>query len=406
MRLATEFLNKNGRNIIWCLIILAFVFEFFRDIKRDGDFIGYVHAGQAVMDATPIYNDYLNTWPPFFSIFSVPLAMGHNISPVAIRAVWILMIACSWIFLLHLTPTLFSNADSTSKFKRKNLDDWGILLPFLLVFRFVIDDISNIQINTFLLLACVVVFKLVLKNKWLWAALLLAFIVSLKVYPVFILLYFVWKRLWKLVGFSVLFLVLINAFTVVVFGFNEAIENWNIWLHTRLGGDIIMIHKNQSLLALIAGFLSDVPRLEGVRTNFLSLTQAQIKLVFLFFVMLISIWPLYKIRKAFYKTSASQLQWEFALVLSVIPILSPLAWKYYFVFLFPLCFKIIQEVRNGNKIPRVSGLIGLSILLNIFSTDGLIGNYASDIAEVFGCITLGTGILIYTGWRYLVQNKI
>jgi len=75
-------------NIVLVVVGLGLVFELIRDSMRDGDFVGYVNAGILAMEGKNLYSDVLNTWPPFFSVFSIFLAVGDALSSVMIRFLW------------------------------------------------------------------------------------------------------------------------------------------------------------------------------------------------------------------------------------------------------------------------------------------------------------------------------
>ncbi len=59
-------------NALWVVVLLILIIEIAIDVQTDGDFQGYVNAGALVMASEDIYSDYLNTWPPLFSIFPNP----------------------------------------------------------------------------------------------------------------------------------------------------------------------------------------------------------------------------------------------------------------------------------------------------------------------------------------------
>ena len=59
---------------------MALLIEVVRDAGRAGDFVGYINAGHLALNIQNIYSDPLNTWPPLFSVFSIPLALMDGIS--------------------------------------------------------------------------------------------------------------------------------------------------------------------------------------------------------------------------------------------------------------------------------------------------------------------------------------
>lgn len=396
-----RFLSYQLPHIIWGLLILAFVFELLRDVHRDGDFMGYVNAGNAVLNGTPIYADYLNTWPPFFAVFSVPLAIVNNISPVLIRAIWLIGIAFAWIGILRLSSKLFLHKNLTLKASNDeeiSVFNWLIILPLLFVFRFVIDDISNLQINSYLLLVCLFVLSEIEKGKTTLPATILALIISLKVYPVFLLAFLLWKRYRKIAGLSVLGLLVINGVSFLIFGFETALSNYHEWVATRLSGPIIIHHKNQSIFGFCSGLFSDISRGEEIKYNLLSLESDLAKKLTILIILLAAILPAWKMRNSHKSTLIAERVWEYALILAVITLVSPLAWKYYFVFLFPLYLVTYNQIRLKKVQTWMFVTFFMSIALNILSTDGIIGRRASDIMEVYGCITFGSLLLLITGF--------
>lgn len=377
---------------IWGLIGLAFLFEIIRDVQRDGDFMGYVNAGNAVLNGTHIYLDYLNTWPPFFSIFSVPLALVHNVSPVLIRLVWLLGIIVSWYFIIRITSELY---DETNVGQGKSFWlDWKIMLPFLFTLRFVIDDISNIQINTYLLLSCLLIIRWHFNARWLWAGMLLGLIVSLKVYPVFLLLFFLWKKDFAIALTALATVLITVGLSFLVFG-DSTLELYRQWVEDRMMGETIMTHKNQSVQPWLEGFFRHESRGLGICYNVIDLTPDSARNVARGILVLLGLYPAYRLRFKKEEISVSERFGEFAVVLACFPLLSPLAWKYYFVFLFPLYFVLYQRLfRNKGGSRKWKVLFFIALALSILSTDGLIGARFSDVMEVYGCVTVATLLLI------------
>ena len=139
--------------IVLILIGIILMFELVRDSMRNGDFIGYLNAGNAVLDGKNIYLDQYNTWPPFFSIFSVILAFFDNLSCVFIKFIWLLGSVLSMFFIINESIKLIFNKSISFK---KNygtilIQNPIILIPLLIVLRFVIDNLANLQINIYML---------------------------------------------------------------------------------------------------------------------------------------------------------------------------------------------------------------------------------------------------------------
>ena len=98
------------------IVVILLLVQAFFEAQHNGDFIGYVAAGQSVLSGKNIYLDYLNTWPPFFSIVAVPLALVTSVAPYLLRLFWLLGSLAAFYVCMRLSVRLF--------LKRK------LLLPF------------------------------------------------------------------------------------------------------------------------------------------------------------------------------------------------------------------------------------------------------------------------------------
>lgn len=397
--------QQNTLRIVLAILVgLAFVFELIRDCQRDGDFVGYINAGNAVLNQTPIYSDYLNTWPPFFAIFSVPLALVDSMSPVLIRLIWIIGIIISWFYIAKYTLQLHNGSSLTLKPTKSDSEvwmlDWRVFLPFLFVLRFIIDDLSNIQINSFLLLSCLYVIHCHRNDKYLIAGIVLGIIISLKVYPIFLLFFFLYKRDYRIILTTVVVICITTLLCLSVFGWDLGLTYFADWFQNKAMGETILTHKNQSIFPWVEGLLTDQSRGLDIQYNVLSLSAAVAKKITYLIIVLSAVMIAWLFRA---NSNRYADVGKFAFVLAVIPILSPLAWKYYFVFLFPMVYLLFNYFyKNKAKQLLPMWLFVASISIAILSTDGLLGVWFSDVLEVFGCITWATVLLLVS---FLLHKK-
>ena len=80
--------------------------------------------------------------------------------------------------------------------------------------------------------------------------------------------------------------------------------------------------------------------------------------------------------------------------------ISPLAWKAYFIFLwlpylliYLILFRFDYAISSRKK-NIMKGVFFASLMLTIFSTEAFTGGYFSDVLETFGAVTFGTIISI------------
>lgn len=382
------------------LILIATTIEFGRDMFGTGDFVGYVNAGNNVLQENNIYSDYLNTWPPLFSIFSVPLALLDNFNGVVIRAFWLAGTLICLYYILRLSVQMvmqkelllpFQLSDSIDKI---NFHDWRVLLPFLFVFRFVLDNLANIQINIFMLgMAMVSLNQLLIGNNGK-ASFWLALSVSLKVFTIFLIPYFLVRRKFKMVGLTFCWMILFNSIPFLVFGFEQASNYYAQFFHDRAEPFAMILHKNQSLFAMFRSIFVHESRGLDIYINISNLTLSSAKYLSYAIAATLVGFVLWKLNTVYLKSKDIFISETF-LVLSALPIFSPLAWKAYFIFLWPSCFWVCQALmnlrRNEKDYPGVFTILMIFfVLTTTFTTEGIIGEYLSDLSEVFAAITLGT----------------
>ncbi len=402
--------------IVLLIIILALAFEIARDtFTKDGDFIGYVLVGKLVLSGDNIYtNPVINTWPPFFSIVSVPIAMLDNFNKYLVRFLWLIF---SVLAMYHITG-IFSrmsinrrlrllplNAKEKLTKHNINISHWIILIPTLLIFRYILDNLANIQINIFILLFMSYSLWLFSKGKNLIAALILAFAISIKIYPVFLLLYFIAKREPKITLYTAAFTILFSSIPFFVFGYEQTLDYYAFWYNQNVVPFASAGHKNQSYLSMMRSLLTQDTILlnnasqKEISIGVLNLSVEQVKLISYALLAAAASGVIYLFREKLIKKDSLKSFLEYAFILTIIPVLSPLSWKAYFIFLFPaffLNYLFIYQFKNSlntslNHLLRI--IFFVSILLTVFSSEMFVGAYFSDILEALSCITIGSMLL-------------
>ena len=183
--------------------------EVLRDIFREGDFGGYISAGKLAWNNLPIYSDYRNTWPPFFSIVCIPLYCLNELSFVGLRLTWLISIVFVNLIIFRWTISYFTPHQFVFNIKYEsgnqiNLYNPLFILPFILTLRIFLEEISNLQINLFILALSIYVLHLITHRRDLLAGIVLAFIISIKIYPILILGFLIFKHKYKSVFYTLI----------------------------------------------------------------------------------------------------------------------------------------------------------------------------------------------------------
>lgn len=374
------------------MLFILILEESIRYAFRVGDFVGYAIAGDYALHGKDLYSHWLNTWPPLFSIFCIPIYYLDAFSPTLVRLLWQLtslaafMLAfkrCVWLF--QGKRLAWFNAKTPGSLRPY---DPVILLPFALVFKYLLDNAANIQINVIMLALCVeAVYQWKENDRTVLAAFLIALTLSLKVYTLFFFVWFILNKQFRFVGFTLLFVAVLNLLCFVLYGPALAADYYVHWWKEIAQGFPMMHFKNQSFFGTIWRLTVPDDVGLGVQTNLLNLSMDQAKKLVYFIVLLAGCWPAWFIWKGS-NAETKRLQ-GMALFIALIPLLSPLAWKAYFIFLMPAIIVLSSDLLKGKLEGWKKGVFLISMLLWIGSAELFIGRALAEWAQVFSLITLG-----------------
>lgn len=388
--------------LFWIPAILLLE-EALRYAGKPGDFIGYVAAGEFTLQGRDIYIHWLNTWPPLFSVFCIPIYWIDSFSPYLARALW--QLGTLWAFYLTAKRVLFllfsKNLIFSPATKEDDINPWHpvFLLPFLLSFKFLLDNLSNIQINVMMLYLCVeAVYQWNSKNRTVLAAFLIALTLSLKVYTLFFFVWFLLIRQWKLVLYSLGFCALLTVPCFFVYGWEQSLFYYSHWWTKVAQGFPMIHHKNQSFFAAIWRLTVPIDAGLNIPTHLFHLSMDEAKKIVYLIVLLAGAWPAWRIWKK--PEGEKNMLFAMPLFLALTPLLSPLAWKAYFIFLSPAIFQLAFFYLNGVLSKWEKVLFWVSCALHILSSEIFIGFPFSEMAELFSLITLGgIGIVLLSIYR-------
>lgn len=385
------------RQFFFYLLLLVLAEETIRYAWHDGDFIGYVIAGEYALHGQDLYSHWLNTWPPLFSIFAIPIYALNEISPLLARLLWQ---TGSLFALIHLFRRLISLyygsrlvVSRTAGFGEMAITDIRLHLPFFLAFKYILDNFTNLQINIYMLALCLeAVRQWKSKGRSLLAGALIGLTMALKVYTLFFVVWFLFNRQWKVFLSAIATVLLLNIPVFLFFGVETASAYYQHWWVGIAQAFPMILHKNQSLFAAIWRLTVEEDAGLGIATNFISITMDQAKKFTYVLVLLLGAWP--AIRLLLVSKVKHKSIWGMALFFALIPLLSPLAWKAYFIFLLPAQFVLTKRWLEKRLYPFEKIIFVIAHILLILSSDIFIGMYASDVAELYSAITLGAILLV------------
>lgn len=377
------------RQAALALLVLLAAAEVARSLGRlDGViFTGYTQVGEVVLQGAggDPYGLRINTWPPFFLFLAAGLAFVARVSLAGGLLLWqVGSLAALW-GALRLMPRLAGEEPAP-------LTSAAVLVPLLMSARLLQEHFQHTQINIYVLFLILLAFHLFQQRHNGLGGLALAVAVSLRAVPIILLPYLLYRRAWHAAAWTAGFLIVINLFLpVAVFGSKEATERWRSWraIATTETQDPTPGYSNQSLLAALKRFLTKA----GSARDPVKLAVADWpteRVVRLFYALIASVGVAYAV--AFWSNRSPV--GELAVILVLMPLISPLAWKAHFVTVLVGYWLIWRVMPSPGKGRWVWGLWWASLVCLTLSAPALVGTRARAILESWDVITVGALLVL------------
>ncbi len=216
------------------LIILIFIIGYssvyrvaWGEIQRT-DFTVYTAAAQAVLDHKNIYEAHNSrgwnyVYLPFFSILMVPFAkidLAIGAGAWYVLSVFLLAYALKMSVLLALKVNLKKNKSYV----------WLWLIPLVICSQFVVSGLLRGQASSVMVFFVIAGFYFDKQNRPYLSGTSLALAVLIKVFPIALLPYFVWRKRWRCIwAFVTVFFIGCFILPASVFGWQKNIDYLSQW---------------------------------------------------------------------------------------------------------------------------------------------------------------------------------
>ncbi|GIW43395.1 MAG: hypothetical protein KatS3mg077_0677 [Candidatus Binatia bacterium] len=221
-------------------------------IHHAGDFAGYLAVGEHILRGEHPYRSAgaFNTWPPFFNLLCVPLALLARPTAYVARALWfVLNFACVW-WILRLCAMLVYNRRLTwAPGQGLAVSSPWIFVPLLLSERYVSSNFDHVQINLILFALVLAGLTAQREGRWLNGGLLVGLAAAIKLMPVTFVAYFAWRRRWAAFWSSLVAFLGLSFSPALVFGWGRFWDYVIAW-HERVAGGWGVGRLNQSVWAM------------------------------------------------------------------------------------------------------------------------------------------------------------
>jgi len=266
-----------------------------------------------------------------------------------------------------------------------------VFIVFIFSLRFFLDNMHSSQITLLILWCCVYGLYLIVKNKPISGAAILALGINIKLLPIVFLPYLIYRGYFKAFGFTLLFYVLFLFAPSLFIGHNYNMALLKTWLalinpanqNHVLDVEERSFHGLSTLLSTL--FVKDVPDVYALslKRNIADISVSALGTILLITRLLFVSFTLYFLKwKPFIKAKSIWQQFiEISYLLLLIPLIFPHQQHYAFLFAVP-AFSIIllylftdhTSVSKNNKLTVCALLVliyfsgNLKLLLGIYNS--------------------------------------
>lgn len=300
-------------------------------IHHEGDFAGYLTVGEHILRGQHPYRSAaaFNTWPPFFNLICVPLALLARPSAYLARGLWfILNFACVWWILRLCAQLVYDRRLSWASGDGLAVSSPWIFVPLLLSERYVSSNFDHVQINLILFALVLAGLKAQREGRWLQGGALVGLAAAIKIMPVTFLAYFVWRRRWAVFGSSLFTFLVLSLSPALVFGWGRFWDYMIAW-RERLAGGWGVGRLNQSVWAMWDRWLGHgmIPLLTPGAHDIPSSDAPLVKIVVLVTLAAFAFAFWWRARRA--NPTSWQGVGEWSIVFIATAVFSPVTWKAY-----------------------------------------------------------------------------
>lgn len=392
--------------VIAMLAVLAVVGAKWWSVIRapKGDFPRHVEFGRRFLDQENIYASGLNIpYPPLWAMVHAPLSMMHWRLP---QPTVFILGPLSFVAILFCVQT-FSRRTG----RESNVVFWASMLTFLICSRYIARDLDESGPNLTLV-------ALSWLGIWLWSrqqdlagAASLGLAIALKCTAAIFVLYFAWKREWRMAVYSMLIAGLFTLAPILYQGPGLFAEEMKTWAKSILNASKISNPTqgilgdepvaNKSLRPAIGRFLVRLPEGHLARfdhpgyVDFLNLTPAWAGKIVQGITLLGLAAFAWSIRGRIRNRQDSRYAWECAAVGVLALLLSPITWGQHCVATIPAVFLFLRSLLSGDPLSRgmIAGGSVYAIIVLVLNRS-VFGKDLSLVLESYHLVTWSLVLLL------------
>ena len=396
---------------IGLLVLIAFLIL---ESSYKGDFHIFLEASKTLINGENIYEKtYFDGYHYFYSILFTLIIYPLTFLPIHLSVFLWLCLNVFFLYRMYITINKLLPIYMLSyKFKK-----WFWILICVFSLRLIWENLHVAQITIFLLYLCLEGIYLIYNKKSMKGAILIAFGINIKLLPIVLLPYFLYRRKFKAAGLIVLFCTLFLFAPILFIGqdfFETLMTTWINLINPINTKHIIDVEERSfhSLTTLLSTlFIENVPdiyalkikrNIADVNLDTLNGIVTSVRLTFIAFT-------LYFLRTRPFKKNKNALHrfWETSYILCLIPLIFPHQQHYAFLFMTPAftyCIYYILRFHNYlTSIKKYAIIVLLGIIYVLVNLKLILGNF-NEYYEHFKILTYGAIFLLIT-LSFLIPTK-
>jgi len=408
--------NKIYTSIIVGIILLVFCLL---EAKTKGDFHIFIDASKDLILKKNIYTSTYSEWYHYFYDLNFALILvPFTFLPIyLVKVIWLI----ANLFFLYRTWIIITSYLDFSSYtvKQKNL---FTLIVFLFMFRFIKDNFHVTQVTIFVLYTIFEGYYLIQRKKIVFGSLLLVIGISLKLLPIVIIPYLIYRKEFKAFFIAVLLLAIYQLIPILFLGADYTFQmlqaRWEL-INPNQKAHILdtserSFHSLTTLLAtLFVKETGDTHALTLRRHLFEISTQELTYVIQTVRITLIT-FTLYFLQTRPFKPAENSNNYlaEIGYICLIIPLIFPHQQHYSFYFILPaITYIIYQLFENYYVIKKTSNfqkfiIIGMVIAYLLLNLHLLLGTFI-EYYDHFKIVTYGilfVLILHFFTFRKFHQN--
>lgn len=352
---------KKYRQIIFFIALAAIVLPeitvYFHKPNRGYDIFGYLRAGHDALKLEDLYRlsapGKNNTWPPFFSFFTTPLALSEDFLGLAVtKELWYFINFAAFIASIQMI-SLMLYKKKPAFLPQKNGFDFSsdlVFVPFFLILPGFIYNFFMLQINMFVLFLTIAGLFFYNRDKNWKAGFFFGLAAAIKAYPGLFLIYFIFRKQWKVAGTMFVWSAGFTLFPILFYGFERYIGLMMEWISISFFKPFVIGYKssnNQSLYAFWERLLAH--QFHITQPASILIKAANFSSIFAILsaaFISISRFPLKKASITGFI--------EFSIICIMMMLFPPIAWRHYWVLLLPAASSVYYCLR---KMPQAANAL-------------------------------------------------